>query len=223
MSQVNSQASLSPRKIISSQLPKPAKFKGKLHEAWLWKDSLGDNILVLSTNGPFDVRVKETDEQGYGKEIFAYHYVKTDSGYKLLWRLNDGVPACDLDMVAEFIKGSTTITDLDKDGVAETTVQYRQSCRGDVSPSEMKVIMHENTAKYGLRGQMWVPYNEGSKFDLNDQNVNLETLKGYKGTDDEWVKQIGRYSNEKDFTNAPKEFLLYARRQWLKYAKESFE
>jgi hypothetical protein len=66
----------------------------------------------------------------------------------------------------------------------------------------------------------WVGENETTKYPITEKDVNLETLPGYKGTEQEYDKLYGRYQSEKDFKNAPAEFLIFARQQWLKNAEE---
>lgn len=219
------QADPSITKITAFELPKSIKFKGRLQEGWKWKDKSGENILLTSLVSTYKDRLPDpgTGDDSYSAELHAFHFVKKDSGYKLLWKISDAEKICPFDLTVEFIKGSIKITDLDKDGISETTVQYKLSCRSDVSPAQMKLIMHEDTVKYALRGTMWIKASEEDKFEVTEQNVNLETWKEYKGTEDEWEKLYGRYQTEKDFIVAPKEFLIFARRQWLRYAKESFE
>ena len=70
------------------------------------------------------------------------------------------------------------------------------ACRSDVSPSELKLIMHENSAKYALRGNMLIKiegFNEG-----------------------------GDYKVDKSFDSAPAGFLDYAKSQWKEYRLETF-
>jgi hypothetical protein len=198
------------------QLPGNLKYLGDATEAWKWKDSLGENILLLT----YDFHPDASDTSLYSYELFAYHFYKKDTGYKVLWRINDIVEPCDFDLTAEFIDSSTMITDLDNDGTAETTVQYKTACRSDVSPAAMKLIMHEGADKYALRGSMWLKAGLEDEFTVTEKDVNLETLPGYKGTDEEWDKRYGRYETEKDFKNAPPGFLSFARGQWMKYVKE---
>jgi hypothetical protein len=214
---------ISPAKIKAIDVPKTMQFKGKLVEAWKWKDQLGENMLILSAT---DITWNANeDEQTI--QLFAYQYCKKDTGYKLVWKLNDLVEKCPVDIAAEFIKGSTSITDLNKNGIAETTLVYKLACRGDVSPADMKLIMHEDSVKYALRGSMWSPYateDPGkAKLSITEKDVNLETFPGYKGTQEEYFKTYGRYKTEKEFAKAPASFLNYARRQWLRFAKESFD
>lgn len=222
---INAQSGISPVKIGTDQVPKTIKFRGKLVEAWKWKDKLGENLLIASTVRPYKGKNSdmETDEAVYSAELHAFHFVKKDTSYNLEWKISDGEKDCPFDITVEFIKGSTKISDLDGDGIAETTVQYKLACRSDVSPAQMKLIMHEDTVKYVLRGTMWLKSSEEDKFTVTEQNVNLETWQDYKGTDDEWEKLFGRYKTEKEFTKAPASFLNFARRQWLRHVKESFD
>ena len=212
--------SFKPVKIAAADIPPALKFKGKMQDAWQWTDKLGDNIFITSYVAPYEHK-DEFGQENQSSGLYAFHYVKKNSDYTLLWKMNDGVEDCSVDLTCEFMKGAATVTDLDKNGVAETKVQYALACRGDVSPAYMKLIMHEDTIKYALRGNRWIKDSPESNYDVTEDNVNLETLPGYsKETDEGSLKTFGRYENEKDFTNAPTGFLFFARSEWLKYSKE---
>jgi hypothetical protein len=209
-----------PVTIATADIPPTLKFKGKVKQAWQWTDKLGDNILITSVVAPHDVKDEDGNE-AQTAEVYASHYVKKDGDYNLLWQINDAVKECPLDMFCDFINGSDNVTDLDNNGIAETKVQYATSCHGDVSPSYMKLIMHEGTIKYSLRGNRWIKDSDQARFDVTSDNVNLETLPGYNKEKDEWSeKTFGRYETEKEFAGAPAAFLVYARSEWLKFAKE---
>lgn len=215
---------IEPVKISAAQLPASVKFKGKLFEAWQWTDKLGENILITSFVEPYDDKEKnEYGEEGQSAQLHASQYVKKEKSYELLWKNDEAEKSCPFDITCKFIKDATTITDLDKDAVAETTIQYRLACRSDVSPSVMKLIMHEDAAGYYLKGLSWLKSSEEDKFTVTEKDANLETLPGYKRTEDEYMKTFGRYESEKGFAGAPPEFLAYARQQWMKFVKESFE
>lgn len=210
--------------VTTADLPPSIKVSGKLIEAWQWTDKSGENILITSFVEPYDDKEKnEYDEEGKTSILYAVHYVKKEDNYELLWKNEDVEKSCPFDMTCEYLKGSTTITDLDNNGVAETTIQYKLACRSDVSPAEMKLIMHEGTVSYSLKGICWVKVYEKDRFAITEKDVNLETLPGYKKTEDEYLKTFGRYQSEKGFDGAPPEFLDHARRQWIKFAVESFE
>ena len=215
---------ISPVAITAAQLPASIKINGQLQEAWQWTDKLGENILITSFVEPYE----DKEKNGYGEEgksarLYAAQYVKKADSYELLWKNEDGEKSCPFDITCKFIKEATTVTDLDKDGVAETTVQYRLACRSDVSPSVMKLIMHEDSTKYYLKGLSWIKSSPEDSFTVTPKDANLETLPGYKKTEDEFMKTFGRYESEKGFAGSPPAFLVYAREQWMKFVKESFD
>lgn len=215
---------IEPVKGSEKDIPAALKLKGKPQEVWTWKDRLGENLLVLTRVEPFDDKEKNAyGEEGQTAELLAFHYARNNGGdYQRVWMLSDGEKACPFDITCAFVPDAVTITDLDADGLAETKVQYLLSCRSDVSPSTMKLIIHEGETKYALRGLTWYGMGD-APFEITEQNANLEKLPGYKGGDEDIVKAFGRYESEKEFEGAPVEFLSHARYHWLKFVKESTE
>jgi hypothetical protein len=167
-------------------------YTGKIVQGKRWKDNTGENIVILTVNEvTYDVAKPGDmgDEEGR-TELLAWHY-RMGAAPQLLWKTNDAVGWCGLDVVAEFCKNSLSVTDLDKDGLAETSFLYLLACKGDVSPSTKKLIMHEGVAKYAIRGS--------------------ETLV-FKGR-----KEGGDKTPDKAFSEAPASFLKYALKQWAVY------
>ena len=213
--------SIQPVKLTTATLPPGIRFKGKLYEAWQWTDKLGENLLVTSVVEPYNDKEKDEDgESGQSAELHAFHFIKKDTSYKLLWKIIDAVKICPFDITCGFIKDATTVTDLNNNGIAETTVQYSLACRSDVSPAYMKLIMHEDTVKYSLRGAMWLKSSPEDSFTVTESTVNLEKLPKKKDEYEQAVQGFGRYENEKEFAAAPPAFLTYARSQWMKHVKE---
>ena len=105
---------------------------------------------------------------------------------------------CPVDIKANFIKNTFAVTDLNKDGNAEIWVMYKTVCHGDVSPSDMKIIMYENDKKYAVRGTNKVKY----------------TAKDYIG---------GEYTFDEAFKKAPKVFRDYATKLWKKNILEKWD
>ncbi|HEV7782784.1 MAG TPA: hypothetical protein VGO58_16025 [Chitinophagaceae bacterium] len=204
-----------------SFLPSAIAIKGKVKEAWKWTDELGENILVTSVVGPYDDREKNKyGEEGQTVELYAVHYAKKMGDFRAITTLADKEKSCPFDITAAFIPGSTTITDLDKDGIAEIKVQYLLACRSDVSPATMKLIISEDGTKYGLTGSSWIRYSPEFKFNVTEKGVNLENLPELKDETETMLRSFGRYENEKQFASAPPEFIVYARKEWLKYVME---
>ena len=211
--------SIAPVKIAVADIPATIKVKGTIQEIWKWSDNLGENVLITSSVAPHDEKSKD-GEEGQSAEIHAFHYAQKDGDYTQVWVMNDAEKSCPVDITCDFIPGSATITDLDKDGIAEIKVQYSVACRGDVSPATMKLIMYENGVKYALRGSMWIPYSPDFKYTVTEKDVNMESSPKLKDEGDEMLRTFGRYENEKEFATAPPEFLIHARSEWLKYNKE---
>ncbi len=211
--------SIAPLKIAVADIPASIKIKGKVQEVWKWNDNLGENILITSSEAPHDDK-GENGEEAQSAELHAFHYAKKDGDYVQVWFINDAVKSCPVDITCDFIPGSATITDLDKDGIAEIKVQYTMACRGDVSPATMKLIIYENGVKYALQGNRWLSYSPDFTYSVTEKDVNLESSPKLKDESGEMLRTFGRYDSEKEFVTAPPEFLPFARKEWLKYSKE---
>ncbi|MFT3679891.1 MAG: hypothetical protein QM791_06440 [Ferruginibacter sp.] len=173
-------------------------YKGKIVQGKKWEDKNGVNILLLTT-----AEIKyETPQAGTfgddeGKtELYAYHFVMKDTP-QLLWKVYDHVGWCGLDVVCEFYKNSLTITDLDKNGEAESCFLYALSCKGDVSPDEKKLIFHRGAEKYAIRGASLLLFKN-------------EKVGGEKKAD-------------AAFKKLPPVFLNYANKQWAAFGVEKLQ
>lgn len=163
-------------------------YSGNIKEGKRWKDAAGEHIIILCETDVYDDKSGGTRSA----KLFAYHLLKADTGWKQLWRVFDAVEKCEVDVVCEFVKGSLSLTDADKDGETEISFLYRQSCKGDVSPDGQKLIMYEGSNKYAIRGEVTLIYGK-------------EKFGGSKIID-------------KNFSSAPKPLLDFANAQWKKYA-----
>jgi len=87
------------------------------------------------------------------KEIHIRHFVVRGNKIEKNLDINDAVRNCPVDLELSFIEDNPRITDLDNDDVSEIWVIYHLGCHGDVSPTEMKIIMIVDDKQYMLRGQ----------------------------------------------------------------------
>jgi hypothetical protein len=220
-SSTNTTAGITAVNVPADQVPSRLNFRGTVDGAWQWKDKLGDNLLITTVVEPFAANT--SGEEAKTAELHAFHYIKQDTSYKLLWKISDAEKECPFDISVEFINDPVIVTDIDGDGIGETTIQYKLACRSDVSPAYMKIIMHEDAAKYSLRGLMWIKAGEEDQFTVTENDMNLE--KQPKKTDEyeALIQRFGRYETEKEFAAAPAGFLVHARARWMKFVKESFE
>jgi len=112
---------------------------------------------------------------------------------KQTWKVYDYVEDCDVDMDLYFVDKTFAVTDLNKDGKAEVWIMYKNSCRGDVSPAPMKIIMYQDNKKFAVRGTTKVPGN-GGEFTFDDA-----------------------------FKKAPAEFRQYAEKLWKQHKVETWQ
>ncbi|KAA9331482.1 hypothetical protein F0P96_14670 [Hymenobacter busanensis] len=201
------------------QVPPGLALPGQLLESRRWTDAAGDNLLVVYRTKPATEKHSEMEGEQH-VELFARQYVRPANGrYQELWRLQDAVRHCPFDMWLGPLPSSTRITDLDQDGTTETTLVYKLTCRSDVSPSQMKLIMHEGPAKYALRGHMVVQYDSiplTQRVPANScclDTIGRQQLEAPEG----YELYAGRYETEKEFRAAPRPFLVFARQQWRQW------
>ncbi|HEX8320971.1 M949_RS01915 family surface polysaccharide biosynthesis protein [Longimicrobium sp.] len=155
-------------------LPPNADVTGDVVDGARWRDANGENVVVLAETGEFPAAGEcDVDHPCRDAEIRAYHFARNGAAWKRLWLVTDFERTCGWDLTARFVKGSLSVTDLDHDGVGESTFLYTLTCTSDVSPSTLKLIMHEGQAKYAIRGTTDLSAVLGkSEYSGGDRNVD---------------------------------------------------
>lgn len=176
---------------VSALLPLPSSYQ--LKRAKKWHDASGENWLVLYETGAYI----EKGQTNASAKLSAVLYQKTDSGFVTKWKMKDHISDCGLDITCSFYDDHLTVTDLDSNGLAEITMVYALSCKGDVSPNEKKLLMYEGTQKYAIRGEELML--------LQKDTVG------------------GSWNADTAFSKAPKVFLTYAVEHWQKFGKQEFQ
>jgi hypothetical protein len=142
------QAQLRVTPLAPGAVPAALKRSGHVVQALRYTDRTGTYTVLASQSGPApDPKAQSTD--GQRADLYAYHYPATGAAS---WQVHDFEADCPLDLDASFRPQGLSVTDLDQDGMAEVWLVYRTTCRGDVSPSNQKIIMYEGTHKYAVRG-----------------------------------------------------------------------
>lgn len=207
-----------------ADIPTSIELKGKFMEAKSWTDKNGENLLIVTRKGPVKQAQKEDEysEELYSVELFGEQYIKKGDNYILLWDIYDFVRDCMSDMWLGLLPNSTQVTDWDEDGITETSLIYKLSCRSDVSPSDMKILIHENEVKMGLRGTMILEMDKdrmGENFEPDASKIDLSA----KPEIEQYMELMGRYKNEDDFKDQPNIFLENARKLWMEFVdKDEF-
>lgn len=179
--------------VKAADLPNGLGVQGDVVLAIRFHDSAGDNLLVLSQTG---IHPSGSDPDFRGAEVYGYQYLLKGGAWTQTWKIQDQVKDCPNDVTAAHLTDSLEVTDLDGDGLAETSFLYRTACRGDVSPCTQKLMMHEGATKYALRGTARIEVG---------------------GT-----PQGGDYEVDPAFKAAPPAFLAEARALWEATALETF-
>ncbi|MDR3697972.1 M949_RS01915 family surface polysaccharide biosynthesis protein [Mucilaginibacter sp.] len=171
-------------------LPPSIKYKGNIITIAEYTDTTGEHLIITTETG-IKPSKNSPDSTYRDAALYAYHYDISGKMYKLSWQTYDFVEQCPVDLTASYIPDTFAITDLNKDGKAEVWLMYKTVCHGDVSPGEMKIIMHEGNRKYAMRGT---------------NRVNIADNK-YDG---------GEYAFDDTFKTGPKTFRDYAQQLWKK-------
>ncbi|HCR48794.1 MAG TPA: hypothetical protein PLL64_04545 [Rhodothermales bacterium] len=127
-------------------LPAGVQVSGKPVSVATWRDDAGEHVLVQSSreeNGKDDYR---------SAYLYGDHFIKSGVSYTQQWKIQDFVRDCPVDITLEYSADSPKVEDLDGDGIAETMLLYSQACKGDVSPNDLKLLLHKGQTKYGIRG-----------------------------------------------------------------------
>ncbi len=173
------------------KLPGDIKYEGQINNAIRWLDTTGDNIVITTETGISQNEKFKHENEGLDAELFAYHFIRSKNTAELTWKVYDFISDCPVDIEANFIKNTLQVTDLNADGVAEVWIMYTTACHGDVSPSDMKIIMYQGLQKYAMRGQ--------NKVKISDN-----------------VFYGGDYNFDKAFIGSPSAFKQFAKKLWSK-------
>lgn len=196
--------SLVVNKIDSTQFPGSIKYEGFIKNAVRWKDKSGDNIVITTETGIYrNEQLKHEFEDSSDAELYAYHFILSNNVAIQTWRVKDFIADCPVDITASFVKNTFKITDLNKNGIAEVWLMYKTVCHGDVSPSNMKIIMYEGNNKYAMRGENKVQVGS----DVNDKASFIG----------------GEYKLDANFKNGPKVFREYAQNLWKENLMEKWD
>lgn len=183
--------------ITAAQLPKVIKFDGKLVKGIRFTDAAGEHLVLATETG--EAQSKTNSDADYREAaLHAYEFKQNNGAWIKGWVVNDFVKECPVDISAAFIKNAIQVTDLDNNGQAEVWLMYKTVCHGDVSPSDLKVIMYEAGKKYAMRGQSLVKMPGGEA-------------------------EGGNYVFDGAFNTGAKVFKQFAQKLWNKYKLEDFK
>lgn len=181
----------------TSKLPILSTYKGEIKDHIRWIDDTGEHTVIVCETGNINKRTAY-DMESYDAELYAYKYDVKGGQITQDWKIQDFVRDCPFDITAHFVRNTLQVTDLDNNGLTEVWVMYKTTCRSDVSPCTMKIIMYEGGKKHGMRGENKVPAGETTFFG-------------------------GEYKFDEAFNEAPKSFRDFAIKLWDTNVLENWE
>jgi len=158
--------------ITQKDLPQKLLYKGIFKDAYRWKDKNGSHLTIITESGEMPSS-KEQNENYRDAELFAYDFLIQKDNIRLMWKLQDFVKDCPVEINVHFVNNVFQITDLDNDDIGEVWMMYKVACYGDVSPLDMKIIMYQGAQKFSMRGKSKVILSKSEiiggdfKFDNN--------------------------------------------------------
>lgn len=180
------------------KLPLDIDYEGNIKDVLSWTDELGEHLIITSETGIYTSPKFAHENEGLDAELFAFHYIISKGESVQTWKIYDYIKDCPVDIEATFLKNTTKVTDLNKNGITEVWLMYKTACHGDVSPCDMKIIMYEGINKYAMRGQNKVQLSE-----------------------DEFYG--GDYTFDRAFKQSPKVFKEFAIDMWEKNIIQTWE
>jgi hypothetical protein len=180
-------------KLDKKDIPVTIKYTGHIVNAVRYTDSGGQHLIITTETGITPTKSTDPGDTDFrDAALYAYCYtLGPNNELKLSWQTYDFIKDCSVDLEAKYVPNTFSITDLNKDGKAEVWLMYTTVCHGDVSPSDMKIIMHEGIKKYAVRGTKKV-------------KISGEDYGG------------GKYTFDEAFKTGPEAFRQYAVDMWKK-------
>ena len=127
-------------KLTAATIPKNMAYVGQLKNAVQWTDSLRKNIVITTETG---ITPSRNVPDSRDAALYAWHYVTQGDSMKLIWKFQDYVRECPVDVEANFVSNTFAVTDVNNNGKAEIWLLYKINCQGDVGPGDMKLMMKE--------------------------------------------------------------------------------
>lgn len=202
--------------VLQDQLPAGVNFKGNFLCCVKWTDKLGLNYLITSETNivksktaieaiktskiehitdrgdRIDTIYDNIRTESKDKDIWAVHYIYDKDSAKVLWEIHDYQHECYGGIRMLFLQ-KPVITDLNNNDTCQTWIIYKLCCSSDVSPMDIKLIMHIGHKKYAVRGR--------AQLKLNGRIGSEEGTKTF----------------DYDFKKLPKPMIDYANKLWAKY------
>ena len=146
---------------------------GTVVKSFYLRDDAGSGVVLFADSGkqfkkqPPPPGISEKDMAtavSRDLQVVRYSTWPEDGRAIKLWQVHDYIHDCVADLDARFFMQEIRITDLDRDGRAEVWMPYCMTCRGDVSPKRLQIVMYEGPDKLAVRGEELLRLPTGETF-----------------------------------------------------------
>ena len=170
-------ADLSVRRLTNEglTLPNGVPPHGTIVAGAQWSDETGDYRVLIEESGKIPGG-PDCRPDCFDAEIRAYAFASDGKGLTPIWRAVDFVRDCADDIFVGLLEGTLAVTDVDRDGHAEVSFLYKLSCRTDVSPSRLKLLLYVDSYKYAIRGTTRLPDGSGGEMNVDASFSRLDPL-----------------------------------------------
>lgn len=169
---------ISDEELAARGLPIPANFNYVRRIV----DGQGEHVLQLTRDEKVSPSNPDSGRNEYIR-LKATYFTKVGRGWIQDWTVMDYVDCPGMDIDGDFFYRAITVTDLNRDGLAEVTLPYHLFCGTGVDPHSLKVIMREGVLKYAVRGESIIrergmpPMGGGRTFDKSLDSPDLVPYK----------------------------------------------
>lgn len=138
--------------ITTAAPPAGMAYEGKVVLNASWDDKQGKNYVIITETDVVYQEASGEDVELGQKTMHVYGYVQAADKTSLEWSYIDQIVECPFDITLSLLPNTASVTDLNEDGVGEFTFMYGKSCKSDVSPDEIRLLMQQANQQYEIRG-----------------------------------------------------------------------
>ncbi len=123
-----------------------------------WRDEQGQHLLFMWQSD----LITHEDEGTSSQSISVTHWLKEGNTLTEFWTYQDSITDCPVDVEVKFI-AEPRFPDIDNDGYNEIYFIVQKSCKGDISPAIVQVIMIDhNRVRYFMEADQKLVFPDGT-------------------------------------------------------------
>lgn len=155
-----------------ADLPKEIEYSHEPKLIQTWKDKSGEHIIIITEVGKGDFFTPT-----WRSEILVEEWTKRNDIFCKVWKIWDF--SDNFYSKVSYIENSLNITDLDGDGVCETSFFYEINPDG-LDPLVLKCMFHVNERKLAIRGKIPKHLDDAARYEMRIDDTFNDYNPAYK-------------------------------------------